>query len=141
MLQLKNIAKYHSNGIQKNWVLKDISTTIFEGEFVSIMGPSGAGKSTLLNIIGLLDRPTSGRVVLGGHDTRGLDERGLRVLPPRQALVRERRRDREGYGRDDQPDRDERRLRRAGRRDLQRPPNEPRAGRGAGCMRARRSAG
>ncbi|AEE50162.1 ABC transporter ATP-binding protein [Haliscomenobacter hydrossis] len=75
MLQLKNIAKYHSNGIQKNWVLKDISTTIFEGEFVSIMGPSGAGKSTLLNIIGMLEEPSGGEYYFLDEPVHKLSEK------------------------------------------------------------------
>jgi len=53
------------------------------GELAALIGPSGSGKSTLLNIIGLLERPTRGRVVLNGTDTTGLDERGLTELRAR----------------------------------------------------------
>ena len=53
------------------------------GEFAALIGPSGSGKSTLLNVIGLLERPTEGRVVLAGKDTKGLDERGLTQLRAR----------------------------------------------------------
>lgn len=60
MITLKNIYKYYDNKFQRTFVLKDVSLTIGEGEFVSIMGPSGAGKSTLLNIIGMLDEPNEG---------------------------------------------------------------------------------
>ena len=60
MIQLKNIFKYYDNKFQRNFILKDVSLNIAEGEFVSIMGPSGAGKSTLLNIIGMLDAPNEG---------------------------------------------------------------------------------
>ncbi len=60
MISLTNIERYYRQGLQKAWVLKDVSLDIKEGEFVSIMGPSGAGKSTLLNIIGMLDSPNSG---------------------------------------------------------------------------------
>ncbi len=60
MIALKNIEKYYTNGFQKTWVLRDITTNIAQGEFVTIMGPSGAGKSTLLNIIGMLDSGDKG---------------------------------------------------------------------------------
>lgn len=60
MIQLKNIFKYYSTGFIKTFVLKDVSITINEGEFVSIMGPSGSGKSSVLNIIGMLDEPSEG---------------------------------------------------------------------------------
>jgi lipoprotein-releasing system ATP-binding protein len=58
-------------------VLHGINLSIYPGEFSSLIGPSGSGKSTLLNIIGLLDRPTSGRVYIDETDTRELDERAL----------------------------------------------------------------
>jgi putative ABC transport system ATP-binding protein len=60
--------------------LKDINLKIERGELTSIMGPSGSGKSTLLNIIGALDRPTSGRVLIDGVDLRKLSEDGLALL-------------------------------------------------------------
>lgn len=60
MIQLNNLYKYYDSKFQRTFVLKDVSLTINEGEFVSIMGPSGAGKSTLLNIIGMLDEPNEG---------------------------------------------------------------------------------
>ena len=60
MLSLQHISKYYQNGPAKAFVINDLSLTVDEGEFVSIMGPSGSGKSTLLNIIGMLDEPTEG---------------------------------------------------------------------------------
>ena len=55
-------------------VVKNLNLTVEEGEFVSIYGPSGAGKSTLLNLIGALDKPTSGKIVVFGHDLATYDE-------------------------------------------------------------------
>lgn len=73
------------SGIDKVYRTKEIETTALEnvnlevdkGEFVSVMGPSGCGKSTLLNIIGLLDKPTSGTVSLLGKECNGLSDREL----------------------------------------------------------------
>ena len=63
--------------------LDGVDLAVDEGEFVALIGPSGSGKSTLLNIIGLLDRPTRGRVVLGGTDSTALDENGITALRAR----------------------------------------------------------
>ncbi|MDE7025467.1 MAG: ABC transporter ATP-binding protein [Paramuribaculum sp.] len=73
------------NGISKVYRTKEIETTALEnvnlevekGEFISIMGPSGCGKSTLLNIIGLLDKPTTGTVNLLGNDCSSMSDKGL----------------------------------------------------------------
>lgn len=67
-IELNGINKYFEVGERKN-VLKDISLHINNGEMIAIMGPSGSGKSTLLNILGLLDRPTSGTYFLEDKDT------------------------------------------------------------------------
>lgn len=68
MLQAKNIHKSYNNGKKALPVLKGIELQIEKGQFVAIVGPSGAGKSTLLHILGGLDTPTQGRVILEGED-------------------------------------------------------------------------
>jgi ABC-type lipoprotein export system ATPase subunit len=60
MIELRNIFKYYKGSYGTTYVLRDVSLTIEEGEFVTIMGPSGAGKSTLLHIMGMLDEPSEG---------------------------------------------------------------------------------
>ena len=77
LIQLSNVVKSYSNGDQKLNVLKGIDLTVYEGEFVAIMGPSGSGKSTLMNIIGLLDKPTSGDYSLNGTQVEELKEKQL----------------------------------------------------------------
>ncbi|MHB9155302.1 MAG: ABC transporter ATP-binding protein [Endomicrobiales bacterium] len=57
--------------------LKDITLSIASGETVAVIGPSGAGKSTLLHVLGLMDRPSSGRLALGGRDLSSLNDAGL----------------------------------------------------------------
>ena len=80
MIELKDIKKTYLIGRSEYPVLKGIDLEIEEGEFVALMGPSGSGKSTLLNIVGCLDRPTSGRFVLQGKDiSRTSDEELARI--------------------------------------------------------------
>lgn len=75
MIELKNIEKYYANKGVKSYILRHISTSIKQGEFVSIMGPSGAGKSTLLNILGMLEEPTYGDYEFMGENVLALNER------------------------------------------------------------------
>ena len=77
LIQIKEIRKSYRNGDQELLVLKDVDLEIEEGEFVAIMGPSGSGKSTLMNMIGMLDRPTSGQYILNGRDVSQLTEKEL----------------------------------------------------------------
>ena len=77
ILELHNIYKTYIQGKMEVPVLKDISLSVNEGEYVAIMGPSGSGKTTLMNIIGCLDLPTSGTYALAGESIIGSSESKL----------------------------------------------------------------
>ena len=77
VLETRAMSKRYGGGVT---ALDDVSLRIEEGEFVAILGPSGSGKSTLLHIMGTLDRPTSGTVLIDGRDTTGLSDRRLSSL-------------------------------------------------------------
>src|SRR5581483_5951980 len=66
MVQVRNVTKTYVRGKQKVEVLHGLSIDIPKGDFVALMGPSGSGKTTLLNLIGGLDQPTSGEILVGG---------------------------------------------------------------------------
>lgn len=75
VIEIKDICKtYFMGGGMKQDVLKNVNMTVEEGEFVAIMGPSGAGKSTFMNILGCLDRPTSGTYILGGKEVSVMND-------------------------------------------------------------------
>lgn len=74
MIRLERVRRLFRVGEEEVHALRDVSVEIGAGEYVSIMGPSGSGKSTMLNIIGLLDRPTSGSYLLDGRDVTALDD-------------------------------------------------------------------
>ena len=74
MISLEHVTRSFAVGDQEVSALRDINLTIAAGDYVSIMGPSGSGKSTLLNLIGLLDRPSSGIYRLDGRDVTSLDD-------------------------------------------------------------------
>lgn len=77
MIQLKKVIKSYPVAGDDLVVLKDINLQINKGEFVAIMGPSGSGKSTLMNIIGCLDKPSSGEYLLNGKQVSDYDEKEL----------------------------------------------------------------
>lgn len=77
LIDLKKI--YYSNGIPTP-ALRGVNLRVIDGEFLAIVGPSGSGKSTLLNMIGILDRPTSGKVFIDGIDISKLSDDGLAEL-------------------------------------------------------------
>lgn len=74
MLEIKNVSKTYGQGTAKVVALSNVSFRVDEGDFIAIMGPSGSGKSTLLNVIGGLDYPSSGEVILDGKRIDNLDE-------------------------------------------------------------------
>jgi putative ABC transport system ATP-binding protein len=77
VIQLEDLNKTYIIGETEVRALRGISYAIKEGDFVAIMGPSGSGKSTLMNIIGCLDKPTSGKYYLDGEDISGFDKNRL----------------------------------------------------------------
>ena len=80
VVRLDNVVKTYSMGESEVHALRGISFEIAQGEFLSIMGPSGSGKSTCMNMIGCLDRPTSGIVEINGKETAKMTEKELAVL-------------------------------------------------------------
>ena len=74
VLELQNVSRIFGEGDAQVKALDDVSLSIRRGEFVLIVGSSGSGKSTLLNMIGLLDKPTSGKVILDGKETTTLND-------------------------------------------------------------------
>lgn len=81
MIELSGINKYYKYNKRKNYhALKDINLKIEDGEFVAIIGRSGAGKTTLLNIIGLLDNYDSGKYLIDGQNTQGMNDTKLSKL-------------------------------------------------------------
>ena len=77
VLQVKDLCKTYIINKRQNNVLVNVNFTIEQGEMTAVMGPSGSGKSTLLYSISGMDRPTAGRVVLGGRELTGLKEKEL----------------------------------------------------------------
>jgi putative ABC transport system ATP-binding protein len=84
VIELRRVCRRYVVGGREVHALRDIDLQIPSGDYVSIMGPSGSGKSTLLNVIGCLDRPTSGTYLLDGEPVESLDERALSRIRARQ---------------------------------------------------------
>lgn len=80
MITLNGINKVYRTKEIETLALENVNMDVEKGEFLSVMGPSGCGKSTLLNMIGLLDKPTSGTVMLNGINTDGMKDRELAVF-------------------------------------------------------------
>lgn len=77
VLEVKNVDKVYGQGDTQVYALRNLSFSVKRGEFMLIVGSSGSGKSTLLNMIGLLDRPTRGKVIIDGVDTSQLSDNQL----------------------------------------------------------------
>jgi putative ABC transport system ATP-binding protein len=74
LVSINKLTKYYQRGAEKVHVLENLDLEIQQGDFLALMGPSGSGKSTLLNLIGGLDRPSSGALLVDGKDISKLDE-------------------------------------------------------------------
>ena len=82
--EMRDINKYYQMGEEQAHILKNITLSIDEGEYLSVLGPSGSGKSTLMNIIGCLDVATSGSYVLNGRSIEELTEVELAQIRSRE---------------------------------------------------------
>jgi putative ABC transport system ATP-binding protein len=80
ILELREVRKTYQTGAVRVDALRGVSLTVQEGDYLSIMGPSGCGKSTMLNLLGCLDRPTTGKYILGGEDISSLDDDSLSLV-------------------------------------------------------------
>ncbi|MCM1063978.1 MAG: ABC transporter ATP-binding protein [Eubacterium sp.] len=80
LLEVRSVSKVYGSGETAVHALKNVSFSVPKGEFVAVVGESGSGKSTLLNMIGALDMPTTGRVLIDGRDIFGMTDRKLTVF-------------------------------------------------------------
>src|SRR5215211_3912280 len=87
-MEAEKLFKVYDSAAGRVIALRDVSFKVNKGEFVAIVGPSGSGKSTLLNMIGALDRPTSGRVFIGGVDIFSLSDSEIATLINRTTVQR-----------------------------------------------------
>ena len=84
LIEVKNLSKVYGSGEAEVKALKNINLNIEQGEFVAIVGPSGSGKSTLLHLIGGVDKPSSGEVIIKGESIYKLKEKELSILRRRK---------------------------------------------------------
>ncbi|MGB5444082.1 MAG: ATP-binding cassette domain-containing protein, partial [Psychromonas sp.] len=74
LLEIKGVSRTFSAGDQDLTVLNNVSLKVCRGEMIAIVGASGSGKSTLMNILGCLDKPSTGRYLINGQDTSTMDD-------------------------------------------------------------------
>lgn len=84
LIEVKNLSKIYGSGEAEVKALKNINLNIEQGEFVAIVGPSGSGKSTLLHLLGGVDKPSSGEVIIKGESIYKLREKELSILRRRK---------------------------------------------------------
>ena len=84
LLRIEDVHKYYDLGETRVHALRGVSLDVARAEFVAVMGASGSGKSTFMNIVGCLDKPTSGRYALEGHDVSGFDKKALAEIRNRK---------------------------------------------------------
>ena len=77
MIEVKGVSKIYTMGKEQVTALDNVNLTIKDGEFVAIVGPSGSGKSTLMHLVGGLDTPTSGSIVVNGKDISKLKDKDM----------------------------------------------------------------
>ena len=77
LIELNKVSKSYKSADQTIWALKDVSFTIFSGDYIAIVGPSGAGKSTLLHVLGGLDSPSEGSIFFKGKDIYRMKDKGI----------------------------------------------------------------
>lgn len=80
ILKLENLNKKYSGNIDNLHIIRDLNLEVNEGDFISILGKSGSGKSTLLNLIGMLDKPDSGKIFIDGEEVEILNEEQLDLV-------------------------------------------------------------
>lgn len=84
ILQVKNLSKHYGKGETLVKAIDDVTFNLVKGDFVAIIGPSGSGKSTLMHLIGGVDKPTQGKVLIDGQDIYTFSEDNLAIFRRRQ---------------------------------------------------------